>query len=107
MKLTANEVKLLTALSKRHKRRKWDGWFSFLATVALIVATYGYGMFPSLIEWPFLGIAAGGAATYLMHVYLAVRPEDKLIELLQRYVNRDPEAVAQLFRAVETAAVVD
>ena len=105
MKLTAKEVKLLSALSKRHKRRKWDAWFSFLSTIALIVATYGYGMFPSLIEWPFLGMAAGGTSGYLMHVYFAVRPEDKLIELLQRYVNRDPEAVAQLLGVVESDAV--
>jgi hypothetical protein len=33
---------------------------------------------------------------WLIHVYFAVRPDDKLIDLLQRYVNRDPEAIVQV-----------
>jgi len=105
MKLTATEVKMLSRLSARRKRRMWDAWLSFLLAVALNIATYGYGVFPSLTESPFLGMAVGVSFAYLVHVYFAVRPEDKLIELLQRYVNRDPEAVKQLSAAVESDTV--
>lgn len=105
MKLTAKEVELLSNLSTRRRHRKWDAWLSFLSAIGLMVATYGYGMFPSLAEWPFLGMATGLTFAYLIHVYFAVRPEDKLISLLQRYVNRDAEAVAQLAGVAESDAV--
>lgn len=101
MKLSAKEVKLISKLSTRRKHRKWDAWLSFLSTVGLIVATYGYGMFPSLMEWPILGIMTGAAFAYLVHVYFGVRPEDKLIELLRRYLDRDPEAIAQIAGVLE------
>ena len=104
MNLSAKEVKLLSELSARQKRRMWDAWLSFLMTIALMVATYGYGMLPALTEGPFLGMAAGLTLAHLIHVYFAVRPEDKLIELLQRYVNNDPEAVAQLSGVIESDA---
>ena len=105
MKLTTNEMKLLLNLSKRRRRRKWDAWSWFLSTIGLMIATYGYGFFPSLTEWPILGMAAGLTLANLVHVYFAVRPEDKLVELLQRYVNRDPEAVKQLAGVIESDAV--
>lgn len=101
MKLNAKEVKLISDLSTRRKRRKWDAWLSFLSATGLLVATYGYGMFPSLMEWPILGIATGATLSYLVHVYFGVRPEDKLIDLLRRYLDRDPEAIAQIAGVLE------
>lgn len=102
MKLSAKEVKLISDLSTKRKRRVWGAWVSFLTVVALLVATYGYGMFPALGEGPFLGFAVGAAFVNLVHVYFGVRPEDKLIDLLQRYVNQDPEAIAQIAGVTES-----
>ena len=107
MKLTAKEVELLSGVAACRKRRKWDAWVSFLLVIALMIAVLGYGVFPSFAESQFLGMAAGASVAYLIHVYFAVRPEDKLIGLLQRYVNRDPEAVAQLSGVVASDAFAD
>ena len=96
MKLSAKEAKLISQLRTRRKHRKWDAWLSFVLAVGLLVAVEGYGLLPSLGEFPFIGMAVGAAVAYLIHVYFAVRPDDKLIDLLQRYVNRDPEAIAQV-----------
>lgn len=106
MKLSAKEVKLISGLSDRKRRRKWDAWLTFVSATGLTVATYGYGLFPSLMEWPILGFATGASVAYLVHVYFAVRPEDKLIELLRRYVDRDPEAIAQISGNLESDEVV-
>lgn len=74
MKLTAKEVKLLSALSNRQVRRKRDAWLSFLLTISLLVVTYGFGMFPLLKEQPFLAMASGATLSYLIHVYFGARP---------------------------------
>lgn len=105
MKLSANEVKLISEVETRCVHRKWGAWISFLTVVALLVATDGYGMLPSLRESSLLYIAAGAALPHLIYVYFVVRTEDKLADLLQRYVNRDPEAVAQISGATENDGV--
>ncbi len=96
MKLSAKEVKLISDVSKNRKQRKWGAWLGFLTATGLLVATEGFGIFPSLRESSILVIAVVATFAHLIHVYFAVRPEDKLVDLLQRYINRDPEAVARL-----------
>ncbi|MDZ7770191.1 MAG: hypothetical protein U5K38_14480 [Woeseiaceae bacterium] len=77
MKLTANEVKLLSDIAAHRKRRKRDAWVSFLLVIAVAVASFGYGMFPQLVEWPILGIAIGMTSALLIHVYFG-RPTVKI-----------------------------
>ena len=70
--------------------------------------TIKFGLFSALAgDSPILGLGIALAVGYLAHVYFAVRPEDELVELLQRYVNQDPEAVAQLANSTERNEVTD
>jgi hypothetical protein len=105
MKLTTIELKLIAGISKNRKRRKWDALATFLVSIILATATFGFGMFPALSNSMFLGVAVGASIMWLIHVYFGVRSEDKFVDLLQRYINRDPEAVAQIAAASEAEQV--
>lgn len=96
MKLTARELKFLLDVEPRRVRRRRDAWIYFLIALLLVVLMNKVDMFETLVDPSILGVGLGFAGMYLAHTYFAVRPEDKLVELLQRYVNMDPEAVAQL-----------
>ena len=96
MKLSSKEVELISKWPARLKRRKRDAWSYFVSVTALMVATHGYGMFPYFAEGPVLAVAMTATIFYLANVYFAVRPEDKLVELLRRYIDRDPEAIEQI-----------
>jgi hypothetical protein len=102
MKLSRTEISLLLDIRAAHKRRRRDAWISFLTVIALFVATYQFELLASLRQSGLLGFAVGATAVYLIHVYFAIRPEDKLISLLQRYVHCDAEAVKQVAQATET-----
>ena len=96
MKLSARELKFLSEVETRHVRRRRDAWIYLIAVILLIALTTKVEVFAALGDTSILGVGIGVAVVYLIHVYFAVRPEDKLLELLQRYVREDPEAVAQL-----------
>jgi hypothetical protein len=96
MKLSARELKFLSEVETRHLRRKRDAWLYLIAVFLLIVLTNNVEVFAALDDTSILGAGIAVAVIYLVKLYFAVRPEDKLVELLQRYVNQDPEAVAQL-----------
>ena len=96
MKLSARELKFLSEVETRHVRRRRDAWIYLIAVFLLILLSNKVEVFAGLADTSILGVGIGVAVAYLVHVYFAVRPEDKLVELLQRYVNQDPEAVAQL-----------
>ncbi len=108
MKLSRTEIKLVSDLSAKRRRRKRDAWWSFLTTIGLAVAVLGYEIFPSLGKLlllplpPLLTVLPTVYFIHLIHVYFAVRPEDKLIRLLQRYLDRDAEAIVQISNVAET-----
>ncbi len=102
MKLSRTEINLLLDIQAAQKRRRRDAWTSFFLVIGVLIGTYQFELFPALQQSELLGAAIGATTAYLIHVHFAIRPEDKLINLLQRYVNRDPEAVTQLAQTKET-----
>jgi len=96
MKLTANEVKLLSNVARRRQQHRLDAWTALLLAAFSLVLTEGFGLLPSLRETGLQGLIFGLLVAHLIHVYFTVRPSDKLIDLLQRYVNEDAEAITQL-----------
>ena len=96
MKLSTRELKILSEIEPRRVRRRRDAWIYLIAAFLLVGITNNVEMFSSLGDESILYVGIAVAAMYLAHTYFAVRPEDKMLDLLQRYVNQDPEALAQL-----------
>jgi hypothetical protein len=107
MKLSARELKFYSEVETRFVRRKRDAWLSLAGVILLIVLTENFALFSGLGDVWIFSLVIPVAVGYLAHVYFAVRPEDKLVELLQRYVNQDPEAVAQIANSTERNEVTD
>jgi len=105
MKLTANEVKLLSNVARRRRQRRLDAWTALLLAAFSLVLTEGFGLLPSLRDTGLQELVVGLLVAHLIHVYFTVRPSDKLIDLLQRYVNEDAEAVTQLHGANRSGEV--
>lgn len=94
MKLTEREIELITTIPKRRRDRKLGAWLGLAVAVAAFSALPYLGpQYDSL--GPIIGILLGFATGEVARVHFRVTPEDKLIELLQRYISRDPEAVRQ------------
>ena len=94
MRLTEREVKLIAEIPKRRRERKIEAWLGLaFAIAAFIVFQHLDPRYDSLVY--VVGIALGFTAGEVARVYFRVTPEDKLIAVLQRYINRDPEAVRQ------------
>lgn len=100
MRLTEREVKLITGIPKRRRDRKLGAWLGLAFPVTAFGAFQHFGS-PYEPLGPVLGIVLGFSAGEVARVYFRVAPEDKLIDLLQRYISRDPEAVRQLAMQVE------
>jgi hypothetical protein len=85
VKLTKTEMDLITDIEKSKRQRKLGAWISLL-------------LIP--ISWKFSpqvsGLISAVVITHLIHFYIGTRPDDKLIDLLQRYVHSDAEAIRQL-----------
>ena len=96
MKLSAKVLKFISEIETRRVRRRRDAWTYLVVAFLLVVLSNNVEVFSSLANESLLFIGIAVAAMYLAHTYFAVRPDDKLVDLLQRYVNQDPEAVAQL-----------
>jgi len=94
MRLTDREVEIIKSIPKRRRDRKLGSWLG----LAVAVAAFGlYQSFGSQYEalGPVIGVLLGFSAAEVVRAHFRVTPEDKLIDLLQRYVSRDPEAVRQ------------
>jgi hypothetical protein len=94
VRLTEREIEFINGIPKRRRDRKLGAWFGLASAVAGFAALQYVGsQYDSL--GPVLGIFLGFSAAEVARVHFRVTPEDKLIELLQRYISRDPEAVQQ------------
>ncbi len=95
MKLSSREIALIADIQKSRRQRR-TGAFVFV----LFIPIWWYAM-PLIGIGPdiaplVIGLLLGYGVAYLVNVYFGVRPDDKLIDLLQRYVNEDAEALRQL-----------
>ena len=95
MKLSSREIEFLAGIDKRRKHRKIGAWIGLVLLLALLAieirfSPYGDGL-PTVLA-VFLGVAV----STLAHEYFGVSAENRLLDLLQRYVNSDPEAIRQI-----------
>ena len=94
MRLTEREIELITTIPKRRRDHKLGAWLGLAIAAAAFGAAQHFGaQYDSL--GPVLGVLLGISAGEVARAHFRVTPEDKLIELLQRYISRDPEAVRQ------------
>ena len=95
MKLSEREIALIADIEKSRKQHK-TGALVFL----LFVPIWWYGMPLIGMEQDTVALITalllGFGVAYLANVYFGIRPDDKLIDLLQRYINDDAEAIQQL-----------
>lgn len=94
MKLTNREVEIVSSYSKVKNHRKFGAWLGLAAVVAFWIGQNYYERLDSL--GPAIAVFLGISAAELASLYFRVRPEDKMVDLLQRYINSDAEALAQL-----------
>lgn len=93
MKLTGREMKIVSAYSATRKRRKIGAWIGLATIAAFWIAMVYIDRLESV--GTVLGISLGILIAELASLYFGVRPEDKMIDLLQRYINQDAEALEQ------------
>ena len=95
MKLTDREVEIFLNYSKVQRGRRIGAWLGLVvAFCAYILVSYFDFHLDSL--GMVFGIFLGISIVELTTQYFRVRPEDKLINLLQRFINSDPEALRQV-----------
>ena len=85
VKLSKKEMEVITDIEKSRRQRKLGAW------IGLLLIPNAWKM-----DVPMSGIISAVVIVHLIHVYIGIRPDDKLIDLLQRYINSDVEAVRQL-----------
>jgi hypothetical protein len=88
VKLSNKELRLISDIQKSRKARKIGGW------ITLLLIPISYIWYPQVS-----GVITAIVVTHLIHEYLAIHPDDELVDLLQRYVNSDPEAIVQLSKS--------
>jgi hypothetical protein len=104
MKLSSREVEIFSQIEKNKKRRRLNAWMNILA-IPVYVGMVRFFEFGESLPFMLGGALVGLSLANLSHVYFGVRSEDKLIGLLQRYVNRDPDAIQQFSDAAKSGGV--
>lgn len=95
MKLSNREIEMISDISKARRHRRIGALLGFATALILFVGVqYFDSASESLVA--IIAILLGFSAAELPSVYLKVRTEDKLIDLLRRYIDSDPEAIKQL-----------
>jgi hypothetical protein len=94
MKFTQREIELLSKMPVERAKRRRNLFLGFACWLAAPVI----GLYVD-IDYPYdltdVYFMLGGVLAGQWVWYLHSRPEDKLIDMLQRYVNRDPEVIRQ------------
>lgn len=93
MKLTDRELEVFSSYSAIQRKRKVGAWIGLGFIVAFWVAIYYTDRFDSIGN--VLAIFLGFVTAELASLYFSVRPEDRMVDLLERYVNNDAEALKQ------------
>lgn len=94
MKLTQREIELLSKIPVERAKRRRNLFLGFACWLAApVIALYVDIDFAYDLNNTYFML--GGVLAGQWGWYLHSRPEDKLIDMLQRYVNRDPEAIRQ------------
>jgi hypothetical protein len=94
MKLSDREIEMISNIPKNRRDRKLGAWLGLATALAAFVAVQYFDFHHESLG-PVFAILLGFSTGEVARAHFRVRPEDKLIDLLQRYVNSDPEAVRQ------------
>jgi hypothetical protein len=96
MQLTSREIELLRQIPPERARRRRNLFLGLACWLLLPTIA----MYADINDSSFHGIdladmyaLLGGFLAGQWAWYLRTRPEDKLIDIIQRYVNRDAEAI--------------
>ncbi|MCJ7591565.1 MAG: hypothetical protein MUO51_09445 [Woeseiaceae bacterium] len=95
MKLTDRELEIFLNYSKVQKGRRIGAWLGLVVTFCAYILVSYFDFHHDSLALIF-GIFLGISIVELTTQYFRVRPEDKLINLLQRFINTDPEALGQV-----------
>jgi len=96
MKLTALEVEMIKDIPRIRTNRVRAAWSGVITTVALLAGVL-YFEYQAETLGMLLAVFVGFSIGNLANAYLARHPDDRLVELLLRYVDDDSEALAQLY----------
>lgn len=95
MKLNATELDLLSSINEYQAARKRTAQ-SFLGTPVALLAVYWFlGSLPEFLMGALLSVIVL-AFMHLLRVYFEIGPEYKLVEMLRKFVNHDPDVIAKL-----------
>lgn len=95
MKLTRREIELISNIEHSRLRRRRFAWIGLVSALVVLTAA-SYFDWSSSELYMVIGLLLGSAAWSVDRAYSAVRIDDKLNDLLLRYVRSDPEALRQL-----------
>lgn len=98
MKLSKKETEILLELDSYQKKRRKASW----ANVATLLAIWAILTYLDGVSDQMIGLLMGISIVALiqaLRVESQVCPEDKLLQLLRRYLNRDAEAIMQISSA--------
>ena len=91
MLLSNREIEVISSLAKGRRYRVLSLWI-LAAAILLAVAASFYIDYDLTVAIVMLGGFLGGQAA----AYSSYRSDELLIEIVQRYVNDDPEALRQI-----------
>ena len=95
MKLTKREIELIADIETSRNRRRRAAWVGLIIVLASSFALSYFNWFAGSSS-TLIGVLLGAAIVNLLNAYSTIRVDDKLNDVLQRYVNSDPDAVRQL-----------
>ena len=96
MRLTEREIEMIRDVPRIRTNRKRAAWAALVTNVVLLAGVryfeYDVGSVGLLLA-VFVGLSIAGVARQ----YFAPDPNDRFVDLLLRYVDDDPDALAQLY----------
>lgn len=95
MRLSSREVELIKDVPKARRNRKLSAWSGLITSLVILIGVHFFDYQVSTLGL-FIATIVGFSIGNLAAEYFRVRPDDKLVDLLLRYVNDDPTAIRQL-----------
>ena len=95
MRLSAREVEILSQLDSYQKKRRKTAW-GFLGLVLISWALFAYLDRMTDQLYGMVTILCIITLSNVLRAQFQLTSEDKLLDLLRRYVNRDAEAIVQM-----------
>jgi hypothetical protein len=106
MKLTSKEIEAYTTIYERRRYLKYLAWNLLICGCILFANDAGPGWFPrSTVSLSTVFLIVGFFMATSMHFQAS--PNERLLQLLEKYVNSDAEALSQMTNKSESLASAD